>query len=59
MSVHADTLLALASLALAVWESRRVRRGERHARTLFVLFLACAVGFTVFAAHDWLSGAKQ
>ena len=54
--VHIDTVMALASLGMAVWEARRVRRGERHARALFVLFLACAAGFTAFAVHGWFNG---
>ena len=57
--VHADTLLALASLAMVVWEARRVRRGERHARTLFSLFLLCAAGFTAFAVHGWINAANR
>ena len=51
--------MALAALAMVVWEARRVRRGERHARALFALFLLCAAGFTAFAVHGWFSEASR
>ena len=57
--VHTDTLLALVSLGLALWEARRARRGDRNARWLFVVFLVCAVAFTAFALRGWSAGAGR
>lgn len=57
-TVHIDILLALASLGLAVWESRRARRGDRNAR-VFVIFLICAVAFKAFAVRGLSVGAGQ
>ena len=57
--MHVDIIMALASLGMATWEARRVRRGERYGRPLFVIFIACAIGFTAYAVHGWFAAARS